>query len=160
MSRFRKWWLWYPYRIHTLSYNEWGRPNLPYVFFRYDGNAWQCISLEQFPAEFKTLNVTIPFGWHAVEEMSSSSLVSAKKIEASNRGLTQPEYRTILRELLAQERTKRMCAELVSNGKDTWLGIDWFRDEKNPSACVRVCELKEFEGVTCPCNKFSRVLRE
>ena len=28
-----------------LSYNKWGRPNPPYVFFKYDGKAWQRIPL-------------------------------------------------------------------------------------------------------------------
>ena len=42
-----------------LSYNKWGRPNPPYVFFKHDGIAWQRIALEAFPAEFKTINVVL-----------------------------------------------------------------------------------------------------
>jgi hypothetical protein len=31
------------------SYNKWGRPNPPYVFFRYDSMAWKRIALEELP---------------------------------------------------------------------------------------------------------------
>ena len=40
-----------------LSYNKWGRPNPPYVFFKYDGTAWQRIPLEAVPTEFTSMNV-------------------------------------------------------------------------------------------------------
>jgi hypothetical protein len=42
-----------------LSYDKWGRPNPPYVLFRFDGNSWQRIPLSELPAEFKTINVAI-----------------------------------------------------------------------------------------------------
>ena len=81
----------------SLSYNKWGRPNPPYVFFKYDGKEWQRISLEEFPAEFKTINVVIyPVG-RDVEEMVSLGLVSAGKIKELNSSLTQEEYKTIVR---------------------------------------------------------------
>lgn len=35
------------------AYTKWGRPNPPYVFFKYDGKAWKRISLEEFPEKFK-----------------------------------------------------------------------------------------------------------
>ena len=83
-----------------LSYNKWGRPNPPYVFFKYDGKAWQRIPLEEFPAEFKTLNVSIYLGGRDVKEMVDLGLVTAEQIRQSNSSLTQPEYKTILREAL------------------------------------------------------------
>src|ERR1022692_4702053 len=42
-----------------LAYNKWGRPNPPYVFFKYDGNDWQHITLAELPSEFKTINLII-----------------------------------------------------------------------------------------------------
>lgn len=83
-----------------LSYNKWGRPNPPYIFFKYDGKVWQRITLEEFPVEFKTLNVTIYLGEQDVKAMVGLGLVSAEKIKASNSELRQPEYKTILREPL------------------------------------------------------------
>jgi hypothetical protein len=80
-----------------LSYNKWGRPNPPYVLFKHDGKAWQRIPLEEFPAEFKTVNVAIYLGGRDVEEMLSLGFVSAEKIKALNSSLTQPEYKSILR---------------------------------------------------------------
>lgn len=37
----------------SIAYNKWGRPNPPYVFFKYDGKAWKRISLDEFPETFK-----------------------------------------------------------------------------------------------------------
>ena len=96
-----------------LSYNKWGRPNPPYVLFKYDGDAWRRISLEQFPMEFKTLNVAVYLGQQAVEEMVSLGLVSAEKIKVWNSQLKQPEYKTILREPLAKEQINQMCEEMI-----------------------------------------------
>jgi len=42
-----------------ISYNYWGRPNPPYVFFRYDGKTWQRIKLEEFPMELTETNVVV-----------------------------------------------------------------------------------------------------
>ena len=42
-----------------LAYNKWGRPNPPYVFLKFNGNEWQRISLNEFPSEFKNINLVI-----------------------------------------------------------------------------------------------------
>ncbi|MBI3569559.1 MAG: hypothetical protein HY082_00385 [Gammaproteobacteria bacterium] len=54
-----------------LSYNKWGRPNPPYVFFKYDGKVWQRIQLSEFPAEFKTVNVALDIRGLQVENLVS-----------------------------------------------------------------------------------------
>ena len=85
--------------IGCLSYNKWGRPNPPYVFFKYDGKEWQRIPLSEFPVEFKTLNVVIYLGGRDVETMVKQGLVSAENIKVRNSELSQhPQYQTILRE--------------------------------------------------------------
>ena len=85
-----------------LSYNKWGRPNPPYVFFKYDGKAWQRITHEEFPAEFITLNVAISLDTRHVQEMVKLGLVPAEDIRQRNSRLSQPEYKAILREPVKQ----------------------------------------------------------
>lgn len=87
-----------------LSYNKWGRPNPPYVFFKYDGQVWHRIPLEAFPAEFSTLNVAISLDTGHVQEMIKLGLMPAENIRQRNSRLVQPEYKTILREPVANER--------------------------------------------------------
>lgn len=41
-----------------IAYNRWGRPNPPYVFFKYVGE-WRRIPLEEFPEQFK---INLVFG--------------------------------------------------------------------------------------------------
>lgn len=81
-----------------LSYNKWGRPNPPYVFFKHDGKAWQRIALEEFPAEFTAINVALTLGRKDVETMVNMGLVPAENIKERNGRLQQPEFKTILRE--------------------------------------------------------------
>ena len=101
-----------------LSYNKWGRPNPPYIIFKYDGSKWQRIPLSQLPPEFKTLNVTISLGEKNVEEMTRVVVVSADDIIKRNSNLRQPEFQTLLKEPikageLGTDGSSVNCIELV-----------------------------------------------
>jgi len=80
-----------------LSYNKWGRPNPPYVFFKYDGTAWQRIPLEAFPTEFSTMNMAISLDTRYVREMVKRGVTTVGQIQQRNRELPQPDFKTILR---------------------------------------------------------------
>lgn len=80
------------------SYRKWGRPNPPYVFFKYDGTAWQRIPLEDLPTEFTTMNVVLGLSRQFVDAMVKQRVVPVEQIQKWNNRLTQPEYRSILRE--------------------------------------------------------------
>jgi len=87
-----------------LAYNKWGRPNPPYVFFRFDGKAWQRIPLSEFPVEFKNINVVINTLEHA-EEMSRQGVASAAAVGEFNSSLLRypsehAEYKIIVRDPL------------------------------------------------------------
>jgi hypothetical protein len=95
-----------------LAYNKWGRPNPPYVIFKYGGKEWQRITIQELPIEFKTINLVNNTKSHA-EQLEKSSPVSAEAVQEFNRSLPQPEYKTILREALAKERINEMCMEMI-----------------------------------------------
>ena len=80
-----------------LSYNRWGRPNPPYVFFKYDGTAWQRIPLEDFPAEFTTINVALDTMGRGVKNLVGLGFVPSEKIKELNHHIDRPEVKTILR---------------------------------------------------------------
>jgi len=96
-----------------LSYNKWGRPNPPYVFFKFDGKVWQRIPLEEFPAEFKTVNVALDILGREVKNLVSLGLVSSEKVKELNEHTTIAEFKTILREAVAKER----CPQYSSGPK-------------------------------------------
>ena len=89
-----------------LSYNKWGRPNPPYVVFRYQDNAWTRIQLAELPGEFKTPNLIFSSPDHEAKKVGKS-VVSAETIRALYDGYRQPEYKTILREVLPKERCRQ-----------------------------------------------------
>ena len=108
-----------------LSYNKWGRPNPPYVFFKYDSKAWQRIQDNEFPAEFKSINLIVNNGREEHIERAANKLgyVPAEGVRQINSSLTQPEYKTILREALSKERINEMCAPMV-HYKCGWFGTN------------------------------------
>ena len=89
-----------------LSYNKWGRPNPPYIVFRYDGKEWLRIPLEELPTEIKTPNLI--FSMPDIEvERAGTRFMTAEKIKTIISGYKQLEFKTILREPLAKERCPR-----------------------------------------------------
>ena len=105
-----------------LSYNKWGRPNPPYVFFKHDGKEWQRIQLSEFPAEFKDINLVIQTK-NEQRILDARPAVTAALVKELNGELGQPEYKSILREGISNKNGMSItdCEERVyDNG--TWRG--------------------------------------
>jgi hypothetical protein len=83
------------------------------VFFTYDGKAWRRIALEALPAEFKTPTLVLSIQKVQAEELSAAGLTSAETIAQANRRSEVPEFRTILRQRVAEERIVEMCGDRV-----------------------------------------------
>lgn len=96
-----------------LSYNKWGRPNPPYVVFKYQGSKWKRISLKELPSEINTPNMLHSSPDDVAEKKAKDGVVSAAVIREENDGYKKPEYKSILREPLARER----CPQYSSGPK-------------------------------------------
>ena len=105
-----------------LSYNKWGRPNPPYVFFQYDSKAWKRIALEELPTEFQDINLLVNSkGKEKI--LTAQSIVTAELVKKLNGELEQPEYKTILREAVklgGGGESSVNCEERV-RVKDGWI---------------------------------------
>jgi hypothetical protein len=84
-----------------LSYNKWGRPNPPYVIFKYENQAWTRVTLQELPAAIKTPNL-IQSEPDATAEQIKKNPVPAETIREVISRYPQPEYRNILREVLPE----------------------------------------------------------
>ena len=101
------------YPMGCLSYNKWGRPNPPYVVFKYQGKAWGRIPLKELPVEFKIPNLI--FSSPDTEaKKTGQRIVSVETIKALYAGYKQPEYKTILREPLPKGQ---LCPQYSSGFK-------------------------------------------
>ena len=129
-----------------ISYNYWGRPNPPYVFFRYDGKTWQRIKLEEFPMELTEANAVVG----DPKPYNRTGTLSIAQIKEENRYL-EPHLKKIMRQPVKSAQTMD-CEEMVTNGKGTWLSIDWFSSEPSYEACLVVCNRKRFAEEFCPCD--------
>ncbi len=107
-----------PYLITTadgcLAYNKWGRPNPPYIIFKYEGNVWKRIYLQELPIEFKNINLVINAMAHE-EELVNMGLASAEKVKELNSSLTQAEYKTIVRTQLNPRALGVSCPDWGSS---------------------------------------------
>jgi len=103
-----------------LSYNKWGRPNPPYVVFKYQGKEWKRIPLQELPSEIKSTNLIFSMPDFKVEQ-SGKRFMTAEMIQAIIADYKQPEYRTILRE--AYPGAAGSCAPMV-HYKCGWTGVN------------------------------------
>lgn len=77
----------------SVAYKKWDSPNPPYVFFKYDGQRWQRITLDEFPAEIKEANVVIGILTHARRLNTHSAFVSADEVKQINEEARNPSVR-------------------------------------------------------------------
>lgn len=106
-----------------LSYNKWGRPNPPYIFFKHDTKEWQRIPLSEVPSEFKAINLIVNTSRlpDIKESSKSTGYVPFDAVIRMNDNLRQPHLKTILREPLPKERISAMCDEMIFY-KGAWVG--------------------------------------
>lgn len=131
-----------------LSYNKWGRPNPPYVVFRYQGKEWKRITLQELPAEIKLPNLVISSP-DDVAKKYKNGLLSAEMIRQENEGFSQPEFKTILRE--AYPGAAGGCGEMIYTN-DGWEGLGFFKHQPSYEACLKYCIRKGVSPQNCPCE--------
>lgn len=134
-----------------LAYNKWGRPDPPYVLFKYENREWKRIPIEELPAEFKTLNLVINTKSHHKEitNFIRNWTVQPELIRKLNSSLKQLEYQVIQR-----GPQGRGCDKMFGNGKGHWLGEGFFTTNFGLAACVATCRKYEYDERHCPCNQF------
>jgi hypothetical protein len=128
-----------------IAYNKWGRPNPPYILFKYINNAWQRIALEEFPVGLVHANL---MPTPASSLLKPYYTVAAAKAERESGNIA--EYaKTILREEL---KGGMGCAEMIRTNAG-WEGLGFFRLQSSYEACLKYCEQKGVSQQNCPCNK-------
>lgn len=132
-----------------LSYNKWGRPNPPYVVFRYDSKNWVRIPLQELPPETKTPNLIVSSPDTKVENFGKR-FVDAETIKRLNSGFRQPEYKAILREPVEIEEMSCIKADYYMGAG--WLSPDWFSSHPTIEACKKFCQHKNIGADVCPCE--------
>lgn len=135
-----------------LAYNKWGRPNPPYVLFKYNGHAWQRLDMADLPKAFEKINLIVNNGRiNDIKEVArEKGYVSASGVESFNSSLTQPQYKSILREAI--EEPAGRCSEMISDGRGGWIGIGWFKKQPTRKACMDYCDGEKVSAANCPCK--------
>lgn len=93
-----------------ISYNKWGRPNPPYVLFKYTNSAWQQISMKEFPPELVGANL---MNMPASSQLKSYYTVEASKAKRSS-GNISAYAKTILREPVKSADSVVACPDFNS----------------------------------------------
>lgn len=95
-----------------LSYNKWGRPNPPYVVFKFVDKTWNRIELEELPLETNVPNLIYSAPDTEVERLGKR-FVDAETIKRITNEYGQPQHRVIQRGAMSKERLEQMCEERV-----------------------------------------------
>lgn len=132
-----------------LAYNKWGRPNPPYVVFKFTGKTWVRVALHELPSETNTLNLIFSSPDTEVERLGKR-FVDAETISRITNKYRQPKYRTILRAEIEEPEGRCIKTDFYPNAG--WLSPDWFSDQPSLNACLNFCSRKRIEAEFCPCS--------
>lgn len=92
-----------------IAYNKWGRPNPPYILFKYANEAWQRIPLEEFPPMLVHSNLM-----SRPDSQVLKPYYTLEQVKGQMQGRNiAPEARSILRQALSKERLEQICEERV-----------------------------------------------
>lgn len=131
------------YPAGCIAYNKWKRPNPPYIFFKYDGNAWKQIPLEEFPPEISKVNVIV--GRPPAE--LQKPFYTIMQVNEQNQNLRE-EYRSIIRKPMSGVG----CEELIYDGK-YWQDISGLKRQPSLEACLDLCPKIGIKTEYCPCER-------
>lgn len=132
-----------------LAYNKWGRPNPPYVVFKFSGDKWTRVKLDALPTDTKAPNLLFSSPDTEVERLGRR-FVDAETIKRIIKEYSQPRNRIISRDEV--EEPEGRCGEMVSDGNGGWIGIGWFKKQKSLEACLNYCAMEKVSGAHCPCK--------
>lgn len=133
-----------------IAYNKWGRPNPPYIVFKYVDGTWQRITLEEFPAELVHANL---MPTPASSLLKPYYTVAAAKAERES-GNINSYAKTILRAAV-KDGGDSGCPDLIRTGNG-WKSIDWFSNQPSLEACLKFCSNEKVSLKSCPCNSIFR----
>ena len=128
-----------------IAYNYWGRPNPPYVFFKYDDGKWRRIKIGEFPKELDTPNVVVG----RPDPKHRSGLLSESVIKEENRPLESYDGH-ISRQPIKGGNIS--CGKMIYDGHGGWVGLGWFRDQPSIKACNGYCQRNKINTAHCPCD--------
>jgi hypothetical protein len=104
-----------------LAYNKWGRPDPPYVIFKYKDQKWERISLQELPSEFKNINLVKDTANDEGKLVSLGS-VTSERINEFNKWYRQIEYKMIVREPIKSGEGSLINCEKLVFYKGAWVG--------------------------------------
>jgi len=127
------------------SYNWWGRPNPPYVIFKYEDKTWKRIPLEELPPEFENVNLMMSIDKKEIPRWLG--VISAKTIRKSNDSFYQ---RLFYRSIVRTPMEFVGCEVLVTDGRGRWSG---FGVPDTYEACLDKCKKVSIRLAFCPCDQ-------
>lgn len=116
-----------------LSYNKWGRPNPPYVVFKFVEQKWNRVDLSELPIETKAPNLIFSSPDTEIERLGKR-FIDTETIKRIANGYKQPEYKSIVREPLTSGINITRC-EVMVNYKCGWGAPGEFNRQYFDSIC-------------------------
>lgn len=141
------------------AFVKWGKPNPPYVFFKYDGKMWQRITLEQFPQLFKINlipDINAQDKKKIIADNQKYGFLRAQTVaEIIGEPGREKKYYSILRTPIDYGPPRDQgsnSGRMVRTGDGGWIGMDWFEKQPSLEACLKKCAREKVNPQDCPCN--------
>lgn len=99
------------YPAGCIAYNKWGRPNPPQVLLRYTKGKWQRVALDELPPRLINADANVVVGRPATSLLKG--FYTVQDVEAKNRNIKTPEYKTVLRDPVTRGAAITTCESLI-----------------------------------------------
>ena len=100
------------YPAGCIAYNKWGRPNPPQILFKYEGEQWKRITLNELPPELIGTSANVIVGRPASSLLKSFYTVEG--VNEKNHYISTPEYKSILRDPVRSADSVVACPDFNS----------------------------------------------
>ena len=135
---------------HCIDYNKVGRPNPPYVIYKYSAHTWRRIPIDDLPKVVTKRNLMgrMLGGPMLTKGINDGFLDLSDKRQWMNSGLSDDLVK-IIRDHVDHGVTT--CTIMYYDGNGGWLGADWFTSAKTYTECKHVCDHNHIKDKFCPC---------
>jgi hypothetical protein len=128
------------------SYNKWGRPNPPYIIFKYEGEEWKRIAIHDLPSELTSINLML-------------NTTGKTEINTALRGLATTDNRIKLRRpphamyksIVRTPMEGVGCMGMIYDGR-VWTGFDYSKMKVSYEVCIDTCKNVLSNQKYCPCD--------
>ena len=140
--------------IFCIDYNKVGRPNPPYVIFKFQDDGWQRISIDVLPGPIKRRNLMgRMLGGPMLEKALNDGYLSVvDKGHWMDSGLSKESIQIYRQPTRSGNANKHQCERMFFYGSG-WRSSYLFEHSSSLKDCIKLCSITHINNNHCPCSR-------